>query len=328
MSKTVLHDYLSAIEKDYKSGQATEHTYRTALKVFIEAHGTNIFARNEPKRIKCGAPDYMVEHNNLTIGYVEAKDVGISLDKIEKDEQLKRYLRALDNLILTDYLEFRWYIHGEKQMTARLATPRTDKRLSPDKDGAVTVEQLLQSFLEHSTEPISKPQDLAKRMARLAHMIRDIIITAFEQKDASHNLRDLYGSFQTVLLPDLKESEFADMFAQTMAYGLFAARYNHSEKSLFRREDAAKEIPRTNPFLRKLFSAIAGTDLEDEPFVRFVDELAQVLAFTDMDAVLADFGKRTRDERLGIYLTNTLDEAHKRSDVLLGRYISDEANEA
>jgi hypothetical protein len=134
MSKTALHDYLSAIEKDYKSGQATEHTYRTALKVFLEAHGTNIFARNEPKRIKCGAPDYMVEHNNLTIGYVEAKDIGIPLDKIEKDEQLKRYLRALDNLVLTDYLEFRWYIHGEKQMTARLATPRADKRLSPDKE--------------------------------------------------------------------------------------------------------------------------------------------------------------------------------------------------
>src|SRR5205807_496475 len=139
-------------------------------------------------------------------------------------------------------------------------------------------------------------QELAKRMARLAHMIRDIIITAFEQKEASHNLRDLYSGFQDVLLPDLKESEFADMFAQTMAYGLFAARYNYTKSSIFRREDAAKEIPRTNPFLRKLFSAIAGADLEDEPFVRFVDELAQVLAFTDMDAVLADFGKRTRQE--------------------------------
>src|SRR5437763_3289581 len=85
------------------------------------------------------------------IGYVEAKDIGVSLDKIEKDEQLKRYLRALDNLILTDYLEFRWYVQGEKRMTAHLATPRADKRLSLDKEGAVAVEQLLQSFLEHST---------------------------------------------------------------------------------------------------------------------------------------------------------------------------------
>jgi hypothetical protein len=296
MGNIALRVYLSAIEQDYKSGQATEHTYRTALKGLLESFGDGILARNEPKRIQCGAPDYVVERKNLTIGYVEAKDIHVSLDKVEQDDQLKRYLRGLDNLVLTDYLEFRWYIQGEKQMMARLATPRADRSLSVDKEGAVAVEQLLQSFLEHSAEPISQPQDLAKRLARLAQMIRDIIITTFEQKAASHNLRDLYSSFQAVLLPDLKVPEFADMFAQTMAYGLFAARYNHTEKSLFRREDATREIPRTNPFLRKLFAAIAGPDLDDEPFVRFVDELAQALAFTDMEAVLADFGKHTRQE--------------------------------
>ena len=89
MSETALHDYLSAIEKDYQSGQATEHTYRGALKALLEALDANVFARNEPKRIKCGAPDYMIERNNLTIGYIEAKDIDISLDKVEKDEQLK-----------------------------------------------------------------------------------------------------------------------------------------------------------------------------------------------------------------------------------------------
>src|SRR5581483_10940154 len=132
-------------------------------------------------------------HDNLTIGYVEAKDVGIALDKIEKDEQLGRYRRALDNLILTDYLEFRWYVKGEKQMTARLATPRSDKRLPWDKEGAKQVEELLHTFLGHSAEPIRKPQELAQRMARLAHMIRDIIVEAFEKREASNNLRDLYS---------------------------------------------------------------------------------------------------------------------------------------
>ncbi len=296
MSETALQGYLSAIEKDYQSGQATEYTYRGALKALLEALDANVSARNEPKHIKCGAPDYMIERNNLTIGYIEAKDIDISLDKVEKDEQLKRYLRALDNLILTNYLEFRWYVQGEKRMTARLATPRTDRRLRLDKEGAVAVEEILRSFLEQSAEPIRKPHELAKRMARLAHMIRDIITTAFEQRIASRNLQDLYQAFQDVLLPELKAAEFADMFAQTMAYGLFAARYNHTQSRPFRRDDAAREIPRTNPFLRRLFGAIAGPDLDDEPFVGFVDKLAQVLAFTDMEAVLADFGKHTRQE--------------------------------
>jgi len=209
---------------------------------------------------------------------------------------LKRYLHALDNLVFTNYLEFRWYLHGEKRAKATLSTPQADKRLPFDRDRVKDVAQLLQNFLEHSAEPIRNPPELAKRMARLAHMIRDIIIDAFEQKAASDELQDLYSAFKDVLLPDLTGAEFADMFAQTLAYGLFAARYNHKGAKVFNRNDAAKEIPRTNPFLRRLFSAIAGPDLDDEPFVGFVDDLAQVLAVTDMEAVLADFGKHTRQE--------------------------------
>ncbi|HEX3642356.1 MAG TPA: hypothetical protein VHV10_13780, partial [Ktedonobacteraceae bacterium] len=150
------------------------------------------------------------------------------------------------------------------------------------------------SFVEHSFEPISKPQELAKHMARLAHRMQAAIIDVFRQKEISDHLWDLYSSFQEELLPNLKESEFADMLAQMMAYGLFAARCNHTQKSTFHRKDAAKEIPCTNPFLRKLFSTIADPELDDEPFMGFVDELVQILALTDLEAVLADFGKRTR----------------------------------
>ncbi len=296
MSEAALKTYLAEIEKYYEKGIATEHTYRDTLKRLLETLNTNTSATNEPKRSKCGAPDYMVERNNLTIGYIEAKDIGKPLDTIEKDEQLKRYLQALDNLILTDYLEFRWYVNGEKRMTARLATPKKNKSLSFDKDGAAKVAELLLSFLDHSTESIKKPQDLAKRMARLSHMIRDIIVEAFKEKEASANLKDLYTAFQDVLLPGLKVTDFADMFSQTIAYGLFAARYNYTKKKPFARSDAATAIPRTNPFLRKLFGTMTGPDLDDEPFVGFVNELAQVLASTDMEAVLVDFGRRKRQE--------------------------------
>jgi hypothetical protein len=299
MSDTILRDYLKEIEAYYKLGIAREHSYRPSLQAILPRLVHGITAVNEPKRVDCGAPDYVILRsiggNPFTIGYIEAKDIGTPLDKIEKDEQLKRYLRALDNLILTDYLEFRWYVKGEKQMVARLATPAA-KSLVLDKEGIKTTGDLLCSFLQHSAEPIRKPQDLAKRMARLAHMIRDVTVTAFEKRQASETLNGLYEAFKTVLLPDLPTTEFADMFAQTLAYGLFAARYNHTGTEPFNRRDAAKEIPRTNPFLRKLFSTIAGADFDDEPFIGFVNELTQVLGVTDMDAVLADFGKRTRRE--------------------------------
>src|SRR6266487_4836225 len=179
----IVLDYLKEIERYYKLGIAKEHSYRSTLQTMLPKLVPGITAVNEPKRVACGAPDYAVlrslEGNLLTIGYIEAKDIGVPIDKIEKDEQLKRYLHALDNLILTDYLEFRWYIRGEKQMTARLATPHEGKSLTLDKTGIVTTGELLGSFLQHSAEPIGKPEELAKRMARLTHMIRDITIQAF-----------------------------------------------------------------------------------------------------------------------------------------------------
>src|SRR5579871_2185325 len=310
---THVREYLGRVEQHYRAANATEHTYRVEFQQFLQACDAGIFVTNEPKRVKCGAPDYVIERNvgatgeqRLTVGYVEAKDVGFNLDVMERDaklsepktregRQLKRYLRALDNLVLTNYLEFRWYARGEKRLTGVLAAAR-DRRLVAEKDGARDVLALLGEFLAQRPEEIRRPQELAQRMARLAHMMRDIIIEAFEEREASEVLQDLYRSFKEVLLPELTAPEFADMFAQTLAYGLFAARYNHKGSAAFNRNEAAKEIPRTNPFLRRLFSTIAGPDLDDEPYAGFVDDLARTLAATDMEAVLADFGKHTRQE--------------------------------
>lgn len=102
-----LNEYVKAIEKELEAGNATEHTHRPALKSLIEGLIEKVIATNEPKHIECGAPDFVVSKGIITVGYVEAKDVGKSLDEAEKSEQLKRYRESLSNLILTDYVEFR-----------------------------------------------------------------------------------------------------------------------------------------------------------------------------------------------------------------------------
>ena len=298
MTASPIDVYRRQIEKELQAGNATEHTHRPALKALLESLAPKITATNEPKRVECGAPDFVISrmaaHGPVTIGHLEAKDVGKDLNEVEKSEQMKRYLPALPNLILTDYLEFRWYVEGEYRQTARLAHVAKGGKLAPEKSGAEAVTDLLTGFLAHEAEAINDPKTLALRMARLTHFIRDMIVTAFDAKAASATLRDLHGAFEKALIPDLPIPQFADMFAQTLAYGLFAARCNHhGPKGSFKRLGAASEIPKTNPFLRQLFETITGTALDEEPFVGFVDDLAQLLADTDIAAVLADFGKRT-----------------------------------
>lgn len=295
-----LKRYFTTIENTLKAGNATEHTHRPALKDLLESLDSNIIATNEPKRIACGAPDYIVTRDQLTIGYIEAKDVGKSLNEAERSDQLKRYRRALGNLILTDYLEFRWYVDGELRQEARLAKPQSVGKLKLEKEGVHSVGLLLESFLNHQPQEITSPKDLAERMARLTHIIRDIIIAAFASKQASMLLEGWRDAFAKVLIAELalpdKTPDFADMFAQTLAYGLFSARVMDTSSKAFTRQEAQYLIPKSNPFLRDFFIQITGPQLDDEPFVSFVNDLANLLGNTDMEAVLTDFGRRTMQE--------------------------------
>ena len=108
-----IQSYIHDIEKALAAGDATEHTHRPALKAFIEDFSAGIAATNEPEHIECGAPDFILRKGSVTVGYIEAKDIGKSLDETEKTDQLNRYRDSLTNLILTDYLEFRWYVGGD-----------------------------------------------------------------------------------------------------------------------------------------------------------------------------------------------------------------------
>ena len=290
-----LSEYLRLIEKNLSTGNYTEHTHRSALESLIESLGDGIDAINEPHRIECGAPDFVINKGSVTVGYIEAKDIGKSLDEEEKSEQLKRYRASLTNLILTDYIEFHWYVDGERRMSAGLGYVAKEGKIKRDKDGIAGVAVLLSSFLAHRAEAVGTPKELALRMARLAHMIRNLIVNAFRNESERGSLHTQLLAFRDNLIPDLSVEHFADMYAQTIAYGLFAARCTGQTGLSFARFDAAQNLPKTNPFLRKLFQYIAGYELDDR-IAWLVDDLAQVLAQADMEAVLQDFGRRTAKE--------------------------------
>ena len=289
-----LQIYLQTIQKIYQTQKATEHSYRPALQEFIQSFGDKLTVTNEPKRIACGAPDFVISQNLQELGYIEAKDIGVSLKKEEKSNQIKRYLGALGNLIFTDYLEFRWYVGGEFRSSASLGTFDKKGSFKADIEEQAQVEILIKGFLETEAPQAKTPKELAKKMADLAQLIRDAI--AIKLKDAKEGiLFDQYQSFQQVLIRDLTRADFADMYAQTICYGLFAARCNTKTPQDFSRKTAAFELPKTNPFLRDIFDKIAGIDL-DESIAWAVDILANILKLTDMEAILRDFGKRTRRE--------------------------------
>lgn len=283
--------YLRQIRTKLKTGDAREGTHRSALEALLQSLAPGVLALNEPARVGDDAPDMLVQRDGLTIGWVETKDIGVNLDEAQKSDQLERYLAAQPNLILTDYLEFRWYTDGELRQTARIGVTSPGRKVASSRAGIEETRELLEHFLTHTAEPIGEAKVLAERMAGKAQYIRKLIGATFEQEEQSGQLHGQLEAFKQVLLPDLTPEQFADMYAQTIAYGLFAARYHTKKPGEFSREHAAWELPKTNPFLRRLFAEIAGPDL-DERIAWAVDELAELLRHAQMDEIGEDFARR------------------------------------
>ncbi len=287
--------YRREIERALQAGNATEHTHRPALKALVESLAPGVTATNEPKRIACGAPDFNISRNKVPLGHMETKDAGANLDEMERckgpdGEQFKRYRDGLPNWILTDYLEFRWFVGGEKRLTARIASLDSKYKLRPVPDGENQLAQLLDAFFKQEALTVGTAKDLAQRMAGMTRIVCDLIIRTFEHEQEKGWLHNWLAAFREVLIPDLDEKQFADMFAQTLAYGLFAAKVHSGSGKTFSREMAAFSLPKTNPFLRKLFSEIGGVDMP-ETIDWAVDDIVELLKHAEMSEILKDFGK-------------------------------------
>jgi len=284
--------YIQSIQSNLQRG--SERTHYPTIKNLLDNPAASLAAIIEEKGNKAGVPDFTVRRRDLLVGYVEAKDVGLDLNPIEKTEQLQRYRESLNgNLILTNYLEFRWYVDGKSRLTAVLAKRIGDEITLCNSDKTI---ELIEGFLNYNGAAINSPEDLAKQMARLTKSILLATESALQIETETGELHQLKRGFNEILLPDLNDAAFADMYAQTISYGLFAARVGHAQNpgnQLFDRRTAGTYIPATNPFLRRLFNSIIETDLLGK-INWAIDDLVELLGRVDMTAILENFGSRTR----------------------------------
>jgi len=314
-------EYVSTVEKTLATGHASEGSHYPTLKALLESVGEGVVATSLPRGIECGAPDFVITKGALTVGCIEAKDIGKSLDEAEKSEQLSRYRDSLSNLILTDYLEFRWYRDGKRELEAKLGTVDGPGKIKREKTGIEEVAKLLIEFFRFEAPGVGTPKELAVRMARLAHRIREGAEEALDKGIASDLLSGLHKAFQATLIPSLEIKVFADMYAQTIAYGLFAARCETDDASKFTLKDATDLIPQTNPFLKDLFYQITGPDLNDEPYKWAVDELVQVLKKADMTEIVRGLSKGTgKDDPVVYFYEDFLREYDKKISEMRGVY--------
>lgn len=284
-------EYLDSINKRYKAGISREHSYRGDFQQLLESILPGILVTNEPARVECGAPDYILTKKSVPVGYIEAKDIGEPLDGKKHKEQFDRYKASLPNLILTDYLDFRFYVDGEPISAISIGEIESGK-INPILENFEPFEHLISNFGERIKQTVSSPKKLAEMMAGKARILADVLenaLTSDEKTEANTYLKGQLKAFREILIHDIDPKQFADLYAQTIAYGMFTARLHDPTLDTFTRQETAVLIPKTNPFLRKLFQYIAGYDL-DNRIVWIVDELADLFRATDIKKLIQSFG--------------------------------------
>lgn len=289
-------EYIKELNAQYKTGKATEHSYRPALKELLQSLLPKMTVINEPRRYDFGAPDYILMRKDAPVAFIEAKDFVKTNDlagRKENKEQFDRYKQSLDNIIFTDYLDFWLYRNGEFVDSVRIAELKGDKIVLVSENEAKFV-SLIEHLANAQPQKITSSKKLAEIMAGKARLLADVIGRTLT-KDVDEQ-GEIYGqmcAFKEVLMHDITPESFADIYAQTIAYGMFAARLHDTTPDTFSRQEASELIPRTNPFLRQMFQYIAGYDL-DERVAWIVDDLAEAFRASDINKVMAGYGKRTR----------------------------------
>ncbi|MCG8734214.1 type ISP restriction/modification enzyme [Tenacibaculum finnmarkense] len=292
-----IQEYITKINTLFITGNAREHSYRGDLQNLMMAILPDVLVTNEPARVACGAPDYVLTRKNIPIGYIEAKDIGVDLKSKTLKEQFDRYKAGLTNLAFTDYLEFQFYRNGE--LTTKIAIAKIEnEQIVGIPENFKQFTQLIKNFAQIVSQTIKSPTVLAQMMAGKAKLMANIIEKSLNKDDQNEhrsNIKSQMLSFQQMLIHDIDNKAFADIYAQTIAYGMFAARYHDPTLESFSRQEAAELIPKSNPFLRKLFQDIAGFDLDDR-IAWIVDELVQIFLASDVADIMKNFGKSTKQE--------------------------------
>ncbi|MGB0984958.1 MAG: DNA methyltransferase, partial [Saprospiraceae bacterium] len=290
-----IQTYIENINRRYQTGISREHSYRGDLQTLLETLAPDVLVTNEPARIKCGAPDYVLTRENVEVGYIEAKDIGVNLKSKTLKEQFDRYRKALPNLIFTDYLEFHFYTDGDFVTSIAIAEVQNGAIVALP-NNFEQFKNLIENFVTTVSQSIKSSEKLSKMMANKAKLLAEVIGNALEsdvENRQNTSLQQQLMAFEQILIHGITPREFADIYAQTIAYGMFAARLHDPTLHTFSRQEAAELIPQSNPFLRKMFQYIAGYDLDDR-ITWIVDALADIFRATDIAELLQDFGKSTQ----------------------------------
>jgi len=307
--------YLTKITTKFQNGDSSERTYYTVLHDFIkgflekELKIPKIEVDIEPRSLnskygeeRLGIPDLRITSNNILLGYIECKDIGTNLDKIERTDQIKKY-KNLPNLILTNYLEWRWW-NG----TEWVKLPKFGKNVSicsidflKTQTGFNTGESLIEENLDFDGLKILLDQffnfgrtvletrnsdQLAQVLAKRAKSLEYVLDISLQEEQNMENeiILTLFETLKTTFNHNLKLKDFASLYAETIAYSALITKLDHNNE-IKTSGDIVKNIPAYIPILKQFFSRFDETQGESRQIHKAVEDVLNVVLKSDIASI-------------------------------------------
>ena len=275
-----------------------ERRLQALLQAFADA-GAN--GRGPTRTKACsrqGCPGFQDYKAGLILGYVENKPIGENLDKVLKSDQITRYKSLSQNIVLTDYLHFIWINKdGIQRETLCHATDLESPRFRLREDRVAAVAKLLEGFFSTAPEGIGRAQQLALALATRSKLLRDYLGEELVRQEREHQEGRLFGLFQIFrdqVFHELTLKEFADAFAQMLAYGLFLARLN-SDSEPVTLHNAREFVPGSFRLIRELVDFLAELEKDEYRDVRWVvEEVLSIVNGLNLAAIHEDLSFRQR----------------------------------
>lgn len=289
-----------------KPDETTELSCRHILQKLLEDVKDGVNARikilHEPKRLQdYGAPDFKLTLHEGIVGYVENKAIGVNLNEELKSDQIQRYKKLSNNILLTNYVDWIWLRDGKEQARTSLCTTSEliNPRFVPKVDQVNKLSELIQGFMSTAPEGISDPKKLAKALGQRGQLLKSYLFDELKRQEREDNrgkLFGLYNTFKRMVDHELKLDDFTDTFAQMLVYGLFMARLNSAAQKidLFNVE---KYISNSFELIHELVSFLKVLDHREYAETKWiVEEVLAVLNTMDMPEIVnaLSFDKQNR----------------------------------
>lgn len=298
-----LKKYCKEVNKYYKAGNI-ESSYNKPVIDLIQSFGCTAHDFSGARGGKNGENvDIKLWHNDEDIsqtppfGAIEVKKIGGEDERAR--QQIISEAKIFGNVILTDNVRWKFYRADSNKMYNGfdLLKKNCENEYEIDETKVDLFIASIKDFVLESPTSIRSAKKLAYYMAEYAKTIKTIIFNILQSGNTKsismyNELNALFSKLKQDLLPDLSIQEFSDMYAQTIVYGLFIARYNDDSLKTFSRGEAIENLAKESHLLKQFFQHIATANNLHPTLNDSINKLCELFKLTNLQQLLNQYEKK------------------------------------